>query len=59
MVTNNKQILSEISKSDIGIGKIEKINNIYSPDGEYFFDISTPIKISGWFVDENFDEIDF
>ena len=59
LITNNKQILSEISKSDIGIGKIEKINNIYSPDGEYFFDISTPIKISGWFVDENFDEIDY
>ena len=58
VIQNNTKILSENSKSEIGIGKIEKINNFSLLENVYYIDISSPIKISGWFVDKNLNELD-
>ena len=58
IIQNNTEILSKNLKSEIGLGKIEKINNFSLLENVYYVDISSPIKISGWFVDKNLDELD-
>jgi len=55
---NRIEHLSKYSKSDIGIGKIEKINDSIISDTKFLIDYSSPVKIEGWFVDKNFNELD-